>query len=220
MIVFKTQSKKWNCPTSWPDLTYSQYVSLLRLPNTIQHQISLFSGISVETIQSAELKNLEKIALALSFLSIAPHFDRTKVVAGYVLPENVAIQSTGQFEDLRGLLIKHPKTKAEAEFMTIEENEIISDLYLHACAIYVQKIKDGKYDYTKVDAVKEELKSASCAEVIGTGAFFLYRPANLSPSIMNRFRMFLIRTRRLIQGLPGYQKTLDFLLRSSESREK
>lgn len=218
MITFKINSGKFVFPTSWGDLSFDQYVSLLK-PMTLKGQISLFTGINPDYLEKAEIKNLEKISIALAFLTISPHFDRTAKVGQYILPDDVTIHSLGQFEDLRGLLTKFPK-KQEGEMMTIEDNELIADLYLHACAIYVQKIKDGKYDYTKVDAVKEELKSASCAEVIGTGAFFLFKPLNLSPPTATLYQRFLIRTRKLIQGLPGYQRTLDFLLRSSESREK
>lgn len=212
MITFKTLGKSWKCPTSWPDVTYNQYCFHI-YPRTLAEMISLFSGIPKETLEAAELKGLEKINLALIFMSMPPNFERTSVVNGIALPSDVTIESLGQFEDLRGLLNKLPKK----DFKDYEYSdwEMYADLCLEACAVYMQKVKDGKYDYSKVAKLKEELKNASCAEVIGTGAFFLFRPLNISPPSMSLFRTLIHRMKRLVQGLPGYQKTLDFLQRSS-----
>jgi hypothetical protein len=211
MIVFKILGSKHPIPTCWADVTYSQYVALIRSSSLTDH-ISIFTGIPRETLEASEIRNLEKISIALSFLSISPHFDRTELVGLYHVPTDVTIQSLGQFEDLRGLLAKMPR-----EVATLEDNELIADLYLSACAIYCQKVRDGKYDYTKVSQVKDEISQYSCAEVIGTGAFFLFRPLNISPPLTSRFRKFFRHLRRLIQALPGYRKTLDFLQRSSVS---
>lgn len=193
MITFKINGKPYPIPTRWEDVTYSQYIQLIHAKN-LTDQISIFTGISRETLEAAELKNLEKISLALSFLSFTPKFDRTEMVGPYAMPSDVTIQSTGQFEDLRSLMMKIPK-----DLSTIESMEALSDLYLHACAVYVQKIKDGRYDPNKVAPVKEEIKQYSCAEVIGTGAFFLFRPLNLSQpttTIYQKFRRLLKSWRR------------------------
>lgn len=205
MITFKINKTSYPIPTCWEDVTYRQYVALIHSVS-LTDQISVFTGIPRETLEQAELKNLENISLALFFLSISPNFDRTRMVGPYVMPEDVTIQSTGQFEDLRGLLMKMPKDP-------MEDLEKLSDMYLQACSIYCQKLKHGKYDYSKVAEVKEELKDYSCAEVIGTGAFFLFRPINLSPTTTNRSRTFTQRLRSMIVDLPGYQKTLASLQR-------
>lgn len=212
MIVFKISGTRYNFPTRFEDVTYLQYVELLRSKNTIQSYISIFTGIPIETLENAIITNLESISLALSFLTITPHFDRKRMVGPYVLPSDVTLQSVGQFEDLRALLQKYPHNK-DGEALTIEQNELFCDLCLTACSIYVQKVKDGKYDYTKVEAVKEELKSASCAEVIGTGAFFLFRPMNISPPSMSRYQKSVTALKRWSQDLPGYQRTLAFFQR-------
>ncbi len=213
MITFKTLGKSWKCPTSWDDLTYSQCQFHI-YPRTLAETISLFSGIPRETLESSELKGLEKINIALAFMSISPNFKRTEVVNNIVLPVDPTIESLGQFEDLRALLNKLPKK--EMKDYEYADWETYYTLCLEACAVYMQKVKDGKYDASKVPVVKEELKSASCMEVIGTGAFFLFRPLNISPPSTNLFLMLIHRLKRLIQGLPGYQKTLAFLLPSSK----
>lgn len=212
MIVFKISGKKVNMPTRWEDVSYLDYIKLLRSRNSLKDYISIFADIPIETLENAIITNLESISLALSFLTITPQFDRTPIVGKYVLPSDVTLKSVGQFEDLRALLQKYPHNK-DGEALTIEQNELFCDLCLTACSIYVQKVKDGKYDYTKVEAVKEELKSASCAEVIGTGAFFLFRPMNISPPTMSRYQRSVTALKRWSQDLPGYQRTLAFFQR-------
>lgn len=215
MITFKIAGKKYELPTRWEDVTYRQYVALLRTSRLTDH-ISVFTGIDRKTLESAELRGLEKISISLSFLSFSPNFKRTKVVGPYVMPEDVTVQSLGQFEDLRALINRMPPKDADP----IEAGETIADLYLEACAIYCQKLKDGKYDSTKVPQVKEELKDCSAAQVIGTGGFFFYKPLNMSPPTMPLYRRFFQLLKKWIRALPGYQKTLDFLAPSSGSAGK
>jgi hypothetical protein len=186
VITFKVNGKPYNFPTRWQDVTYSQYIALLRTHSITDH-IHIFTGIPKETLENAEIKNLEKISIALSFLSFTPKFERiTKMVGPYVLPSDVTVHSVGQFEELRKLLMKLPK-----DTLTVENMELVADLYLHACAVYVQKIKHGKWDEERVLEVKEELKNYSCAEVISTGAFFLFKPLNSSPPTKTIFQRLI-----------------------------
>jgi hypothetical protein len=217
MIPFKINGAKHNFPTTWNDVTYSQYIALLQLPNSLLHYINLFTGIPLETLQSAELKNLERISIALSFLAIPPKYQDkpTGMVGPYAMPSDVTIQSLGQFEDLRALTMKLP-----TDLKTTENRLLMSELALEACAIYVQKIKHSKYDSVRVPEVKEELKNYSCIEVTQTGTFFLAKPLNILQTTTPRYRNIKQRVKKLIQDLPGFQKTLDSLQRSLGSHGK
>lgn len=223
MITFKVNGVKTLFPTIWGEVTYSQYIQLLKPPNSLPRCIHIFTGIPLETLEKAELKNLERISLALSFLTIPPKPEAgpTKMVGPFHLPKDITITSLGQFEDLRGLLSKMPKDET-GKFLiqTTEDNLLLSDLYLEACAIYAQKIKDGSYDYSKVPLLKEELKNYSCIEIIQTGAFFLFKPLNLLPPTTTRSQSIRQRLKRLIRAFPGYRKTLDSPQRSLGSPEK
>jgi hypothetical protein len=212
MITFKINEEKQEIPTSWDDVTYSQYIQLLDVPGTLLHYVSFFTGIKYETLEQAELKNLESLAIALSFLSKAPTFNGkpSKMVGPYAAPKDITIQSLGQFEDLRALLNKVP-----TDLSTKENQVLIGDLYLEACAIYCQKIKYSKYDNTQVPELKEELKNYSCMEVISTGAFFLFRPMTILHNTTPRSQNIRQRLKKMLRDFPGYQKTLDSLLHSS-----
>src|SRR5687767_14121649 len=98
MITFKINKEKYKLPTAWADVTYQQYVALLSLPNSLLHYLNLFTSIGLETLQKAQINNLEKIALALSFLTIPPKMEgHSQIVGPYVLPQDVTLQSLGQF---------------------------------------------------------------------------------------------------------------------------
>ena len=220
MIPFKINGTRYNVPTEWSDVTFKQYVALLSLPDTLLSKIHLFTGIPLGVLQTAELKNLEKISIALAFLTISPKFEAapTRLVGPYVMPQDVTIKWLAQFEDLKKLILKVPKK--ELKEFEVEDHEILADLYLQACAIYCQKVRDTDYNYMKSLEMLDELRGYSCLEIIQTGSFFLFRPVNLSQSTPRRFPNIRQRLKRWIQGLPGYRKTLEFMLPSSGSHEK
>jgi len=214
MITFKIQGAKYKLPTAWGDVTYNQYVALLTLPDSLLHQINLFTKIGLDILFTAELRNLESISQALAFLNIAPKVveDKpTRMVGTYTLPKDCTIESLAQFEDLRGLLNKRPP-----DLSTVDNRVQFAELCLEACAIYIQKLKDGKYDSLKVPQVKDELREESCMEVIQSGGFFLAKPLHTSMNMRLRYQMVMQRLKRLLLDSPGYRKSLDFLLPSSK----
>ena len=216
MIIFKINGKKHNIPTSYDDVTYAQYVTLITLPNTLIHQIHLFTGIPLETLQAAELKNLERIAIALSFINLSPKAEEgPKDIGKYFVPKDVTIESLGQFEDLRGLIQRRP-----ADLASIENNLLWCDLCLEASSIYVQKLKDGKYDSTKVSGVKEELKEYPAMAIIQTGSFFFGKLLNTLTPTMTRYQRVSQLLKKLLRDFPGYRKSLDLLSRYTESQGK
>ena len=212
MITFKIQGAKYKLPTAWADVTYSQYIALLSLPNSLIEYINLFTQIGLEKLLKSELRNLEKISLALSFLTIPPNFTPgPRNIGKYPVPKDVTIESLGQFEDLRGLCNKRP-----SDISTTENQLLFADLCLEAAAIYIQKVKDGSYNSNNVPKVKDELRNESCLDIIQTGSFFLFKPLHTSMNMRDRYRMVLQRLKKLLRDLPGYQKSLDFLQHSSK----
>jgi hypothetical protein len=227
MITFKISGAKYLIPTAWGDVTFLQQSELLKSDNTLLAYISIFTKIPRETLAKAELKNLEKIALALSFLTVPPKFEYdkpTEMVGPWVLPKDVTVQSVAQFEDLRGLMNNIPPEIIQKIIdkvpITTADGLILNDFYLEACAIYVQKLADRSYDHTQVEKYKQQLKNYSASEIIQTGAFFLFRPLSILKTTRSRYQNILPRLKRLLQDLPGYQKSLDFLLHSSRQVKK
>lgn len=212
MIPFKINGKRYQIPTTWSDVTFAQYLALLFVPESLRHQINLFTNIPIETLLKAEIKNLEKIAIALSFINISPKLESgpSTMLGPYYIPKDITLESLGQFEALKELIQRGPKS-----LETKEEQKQLGLLYAEACAIYLVKSKYKEFNSDKVPELLEEVMTFPCTEVLRTGAFFLFKPLNLATTTETRSQNILLRLKKLIQGLPGYQKTLDSLLPSS-----
>jgi hypothetical protein len=226
MITFKISGTKYQIPTSWGDVTYAQYIQLLKTPNNLIDYIHVFTGIDRDLLAKAELRGVEKMVTALSFLSVSPKLENSpsRMIGPYVMPRDVTLETLGQFEDLRALIQKLPKhddlTFKKTHEYTIEDRITEANLYLEACAIYVQKIINGDYDPEQVENVKHRLMTFSCIQILQTGTFFFSSVLNMLMGTTNRSQRIIPRLKKLLQDFPGYQKSLDFLLRSSKQPSK
>jgi len=142
--------------------------------------------------------------------------DRTEIVGPYIMPGDPKLESLAQFEDLRKCIKQYPqKDRKDWDYTDLETE---AEVFLTACAIYCQKVRDGVYEPNKVESVKEELRGYSAIAVLSNGGFFLSRALNISPPSTTRYQKITHRLKRLLLALPGYQRTLDFLLRSRTQR--
>jgi hypothetical protein len=176
MINFKLNGKPLQFPSSWEDITFNQYVAIMKAKSDLEH-LSILSGIDYEIIRKAEIGGVEELIIAMSFLQklpvIPPSVDR---VGPYSLPLNnkgqfdIRLESLGQFEDMRQIMRKLP------------ENDIIvhTEAYAKYVAIYLQKIRDKVYDPMKVAELEEQVKGYNAYEVLSAGAFFFIKLVRLS----------------------------------------
>lgn len=170
MIDFKLNDKKVRIPSSWDDVSMKQYLSILNgeIKDT-SDTIALFTGIDPATIKKATIIGLDKVIGALSFLNTVPDFSkRVDKIGGYNLPKDIQFESLAQFEDMRAII----KTCADIKSIT--------NAYPKMVAIYLQKIRDGEYDYSKAMTMAEEVLTYPAKEVITVGAFFYVKLTSLS----------------------------------------
>jgi len=176
MIKFKINKSSINYPSQWEDLTFTQYIQVMKLTNDTTLMISILSGLDYEYLKSATIVGLESFLEASHFLTEPPKFDTYYPQVGlYKLPANrkgqfdIRFESMGQFEDMRAAMNK-------------VDGDIIkhTEAYGRYVAIYLQKIKDGTYDPNKVPEMEEEVKIMPACEVIATGQFFFLKLYSLS----------------------------------------
>jgi hypothetical protein len=172
MIPFKLNGKNLKIASSWLDPTFDQYVKIMENKGGTADMLSIFTGLTVETINKAEIIGLEMVIEALSFLKKPYQFDKaTPNVGPYKLPLpskgefNIQFETLAQFEDMRAAMIKTP------------DNDIVELVksYAKFVAIYVQKIRDGEYNYDKAIAMIPEIYTLPAHEVITTGSFFFVK---------------------------------------------
>lgn len=175
MINFKINGKSVLIPTSWEDLTYSQYLEIFNLKDDVLQLVSILSGTDYEILKTATISGLDKLLEAISFINTPPEFPGYVSECGpYKIPSNkegkfnIQYESLGQFEDARQAI---SKTEPGALALTKAYGKIVS--------IYLQKIKDGKYNPSEVPAMEEEINNYPAYQIITLGGFFFLKLRSL-----------------------------------------
>lgn len=177
MIKFKINGSDIQVASSWDDLTFAQYLEILKPDNDMTSVICILTGFDRDYLNSAKIISLESLIAAANFLTQPPKYEPYYPQVGpYKLPYNnkekqfdIRLESLGQFEDMRsamakidGDIIRH--TKAYGRYV----------------AIYLQKIIDGEYKPSRVPEVEQEVQSYKACEVIALGQFFFLKLLLLS----------------------------------------
>lgn len=178
MIKFKLNGKPLAIPSSWEEVTYSQYLKMIEVKSDVE-MISTFTGIDEETLRKATITGLDTLIAALGALGVFSKpaaFKTPDKIMGVPVPKNIKFESLGQFEDMRKLIMS-----GDMALDLKIESPVNPRLYVEGlrkiCAIYIQKEMDGEYSYTK--AMEMDFNNAPAHEVIGAGTFFFARVLNL-----------------------------------------
>lgn len=181
MIPFTLGNKKIKVASSWDDLTFNQYMSILNGPLDTIKAISICSGIKEEDLRKAKvIVGLEDLINAIKFLSTPPKFDGNPIQIGkYKLPLdskgefNPQFKRLDQYEDMRKAMVFTDKGIVS-----------VTEAYATYCAIYLQEIRDGDYSFDKAKAMVSEVKEMPAKEVIAAGSFFLIKLWSLQTGII------------------------------------
>lgn len=176
MIKFKINGTDIQVASSWDDLTFAQYLEILKPENDMTSYISILTGLDREYLNEAKVIGLELLIQTANFLTQPPKYELYYPQVGpHKLPStkgkefDIRFESLAQFEDMRaftrtidGDVIKH--TKAYGRYV----------------AIYLQKIIDGEYKPARVPEIEKEIQSYKACEVIAVGQFFFLKLLLLS----------------------------------------
>lgn len=179
MISFKIKNKTYSVPGSWYEFTYQQYLDYVAAcaeTQDIIKIISVLSGIDHEFLKKHNVIGAENLIRCLHYLKQSPEFgDYTPKVGKYRLPVNskgkfdIQFESLAQFEDMGAAVKKIPK----GGFMELLE------AYPVFCSIYLQKIRDGEYNYGAAMEMLPEVKQMPFPEVLVAGSFFFLHTLGL-----------------------------------------
>lgn len=157
---------------SWEKTTLAQYLRIMKSKNDTVEILSIITGLDYDLLKKSQIKGLEKLLYAASFINTAPVIP-TKVekIGGFKLPLNskgvfdIQFESLAQFEDMRVIMDSTSK----------EDIAGITESYAKYCALYLQKLRDGEYDGDKALAMVPEIMTYPALEVIAAGSFFFVR---------------------------------------------
>lgn len=181
MIQFKLNDKKIQVATSWDDLSYEQFHSFMVAPSDTIRRISICSGVEEDLLRKSRIEGAEAVITAVNFVATPAKWDTPVLQCGkYKLPVNhkgqynIQFENLGQFEDLRKII---EGIKGDTQ---VERATNIAECYPSMVAIYLQKIRDGEYDYNKAVEMIPEVKTMPAREVVTLGSFFLVKLLSLS----------------------------------------
>jgi hypothetical protein len=176
MIKFKLNNKPLQIPSTWYDPTFEQHLKIMEKPLSTLEVISVFTGIEVEKLRTANIEGLDMVIATLSFLKKPITYDSKLTKIGkYELPLNskgefnIQFESLAQFEDMSSAMMKVPDKNA------LEHTKA----YSKYVSIYLQKIRDGKYIPDKAKQMEAEVMLMPAYQVIVLGGFFFIKLLNL-----------------------------------------
>lgn len=174
MIHFKLGKKNLQVPSSWEDITFAQYLSILQGPKNTAELLSVFTGIPSETLKKANIFGLDEVLMAIKFAYKPMETPgKTTNVGPFTWPDKeIQFETLAQFEDMRSIMAKAPK-----------DTPGFVAQYPMYCAIYLQKIKDGEYSFDKAKEMANEIELYPAVEVISLASFFLVKLLSLTIGI-------------------------------------
>lgn len=182
-------------PITWDEVTFKQFLALLKCEDDMAKILSLFTGIDEDIINKAKIQNLEALINLLSFLKTEIDLVIPKTCMGYKIPKNLEFESIGQYQDLK------------LEAATMSEKDI--DRYALFCAIYAT----NPYDFKEAEKKVEIFMNAPAREVVGIGNFTLLKLVELSNGIKAKLPQQSIQKRKFWRVLTVWLRSLDFMLR-------
>lgn len=168
MITFKVNGKEASIPSSWEDVTFSQYCEILKAPRQITELIAMFTDIPCETLKKSTIIGLDDVLIALSFLNKTPIVPEEVTEIGpysLISRQNIQFESLALFEDMKASALKADPNNI-ADF---------TRSYGTYVAMYLQNLRDGEYSKAKADAMKDEVDNLPALKVIALGGFFFIK---------------------------------------------
>jgi hypothetical protein len=179
MITFDIQlngvTVKKQIPSSWNDLTFEQYLNILKLTQGNEVDIlSMLTGIEKDIILKAKITGLDDLLVVLDFMKTVPDFQRSNKLLGRDMPEDITFHALAPYIDCRQILFE-VQNKDVAEF---------TEAYARYCAIYCQAVDSDwtGYDHDKAMLLVPEVMQSPASEVVGWGSFFITKLLRLKNS--------------------------------------
>lgn len=181
MITFKLNGKPIEIATSWDEFSYNQWLRAME-PLEFKQLFAVCADLpDDENLQKAQITgNIDGLVVAMKFVNKPPVWNDVVLQCGpHKLPinhkgqYNITYEDLDQFEDMRSLMNKIEGTTTE------QRTKSIAWLYPQFLSIYLQKIRDGYYSYSKACEMIAEIKTYPAREVVTLGSFFLVKLTSL-----------------------------------------
>lgn len=200
MISRKFNGEVVSYPGSWDEINFFQYLQLSLGVSSDAELVAIMTGMPIEQVEySTDIVAYGDILNSFMWYADVPEFKKpgSLVIEGKTieLPKDIGNHSVRQFEQLKAII---------AELYVDSEpnyNQVIQK-YPMMCAIYIQPLLDGKYDYSKVKELSDKLYMLPAKDIVGLGTFFFKRLIDLLVGMTNeQQKQKKTRSRRMLEFL-------------------
>lgn len=173
MITHKFNGQVVSYPGSWDELNFFQYLQLSLGFTSDAEVVAILTGMPIEQVEySTDIKGFNNIINSFSWYSTAPEFNKPDTLTvdsrKLELPKDIGTHQVRQFEQLKAIIAE---LYADGE----PNHNAVIQKYPLMCAIYLQPLLDGKYDYSKVKELSDKLYMLPAIDIMGLGTFFFKR---------------------------------------------
>lgn len=191
-------------PTSWPQVTFGQFIELVDCLDDPCKVLSVFTGIGPDVIRNSQIQNLETIIAVLSFLNGQPPTVIPKAILGYPVPTDLGLETIAQFEDLKN------------ELKTVNAETPVKEQFLKY-PLYVATYCIKPYSWQEAEKLAPKFLNAPASEVLAIGNFTLMKLIGLKIGTEIKAPKAATRMKKLKLAMIGFLRrlVLKFRLRAS-----
>lgn len=170
MIKFKAKNINYQIPSSWSEVTYSQWKRLIDTDNDLEI-ISILSGMEIDIVTRLDDKSLYNISRLLSFVGV--ELDVKK----YEAPETLTIKLN--HKDIRIDLIKDIKEKTFGQKIYLQEllkeyNDDIFSCMIDIILIYSQpQIDNSDFNIDRIEELRYSFEDLFLVDLYSTAMSYI-----------------------------------------------
>ncbi len=193
-----------NIPTSWREVTFRQYIELLKADSKFPTLLSVFTGIDKETIERASIKNRDQLLSMLSFRTKEIPQELPTTCLGYPIVKNLESESIAQAADVEDIYTKFDK---DNQISNLEKYPLIVSTYISP-----EWFGEG-YNFQQAEQISNQFFDAPCTEVLAIGNFSYANWIALVSGTSRNSHRGVILLNKLKRGTINWLRYLGYAIR-------
>lgn len=189
-------------PLGWHEISFGKSLALAKCKNFTE-ELSCLSGVPVEDIKNGKIANLETALLFIASLKrIDPPTDLPKTILGYTVPDDLMLEETGRYEDLK-IIVEGMESNPGPDQL-VKYTEIVG---VFTQPNYLTSNEKQRKEFA------DKFLNAPCKEVVAIGNFIVMKLRVLRTGIPNNSPKSLTRMKKIKLASRAWLKNMAFTIR-------
>lgn len=194
MENFNLNGQKFTMPSGWHEVTYSDAMTIITENLSEIDTFALLSGIDLDVLKNTEDYSVVYYFMnAFTFIKTRPDSSKPQIPLSMTLgkyrlcnptviyedPHDLGKMSVGQFNDMKDAYMNQAlELKGDSEDDWIPTDIEMLEMMPSIVSIYVQKIRDGRYDYKKAKELVEDVRTKMTFKDVSSMGYFFFQRLN------------------------------------------